>query len=277
MHLHILGRAASGCLALSSGPAPLATPAPTPDPNSQAVYDTVLQIPKCSAVSSMCDSGTLLDSRGTIGGKSEPNGAKNARSCTDGNTGNYGSDESVDKIKVSSVGGGNIQPGSVVEIKADVNAYSATADWVDFYYATDAANPQWQLITTVNPPTAGTSTVSAQFTVGNGSTVQAVRVVMRYGGAASPCPGGGYDEADDLAFTVGVSGPPTTPQPVTPAPTPPPATANPTPLPTPLPTALPTPPPVQPTCDIFGASCTATSTNCCNGCQTKGKNANKCK
>ena len=259
MYQHILSTAPSGCLALSSGPASLATPAPTPDPNSHATYDTTLQIPKCSAVTSVCDSGTLLDSRGTIGGKSEPNGAKNARSCTDGNSGSFGSDESVNRIKVSSVGGGNIQPGSAVEIKAEVNAYSATADWVDFYYATDASNPQWQLIKTMNPPTAGPSIVSAQYAVGNGS-LQAVRVVMRYGGAASPCPGGGYDEADDLAFAVGVSAPPTTQQPVTPAPTSPPVTANPTPLPTPLPTALPTPTPTpKPTTKPTGPTSKPTS------------------
>jgi leucyl aminopeptidase len=102
----------------------------------------------------------------------------------------------VDSIKVSAVGGGNIQPGGAVKIDAKVWAYSTTADFVDFFYANDATNPQWQLINTLNPSTTGANDVSSQYTLGNGS-VQAVRVVIRYNGSASPCPGGGYDDVDD--------------------------------------------------------------------------------
>ena len=233
MYLHAFSKAPTGCLALSS-PAPQLTPAPTTGPTSshgRAFYDTSLGAPKCSSVTTSCDSGALLNSRSGIGGVSEPNGSNTLDSCTDGASGNYHSDESVDSIKISAVGGGNIQPGATVRVDAKVWAYSTTADFIDFFYANDATNPQWQLINTVNPSTTGANDVSTQYTLGNGD-LQAVRVVMRYNGAASGCPGGSYDDVDDLAFVVGESSPtsPTGPV-VTPAPITPKPTAPPTPLP----------------------------------------------
>jgi hypothetical protein len=281
MFLHIFSRAPTGCVALSS-PAPLLTPAPTLSPTSShgiALYDSSLGAPKCSSVTTSCFSGSLLNSRGGIGGISEPNGSNTLDACTDGSTGNYHVDESVDSIKVSAVGG-NIQPGAAVKIDAKVWAYSTTADFVDFFYANDATNPQWQLISTLNPSAAGANDVSAQYTLGNGS-LQAVRVVIRYNGAASPCPGGAYDDVDDLAFVVGAGGgTPTAPSgPVTtPAPTKKP-TAQPTKRPTQFPTPLPTPKPITTTCGAVGTYCDSSKpNNCCSGsCQSKGRYSNTCK
>lgn len=246
MYLHVLSRSPTGCVALSS-PAPQLTPPPTLSPTSSigiAFYDAALGAPKCSKVDSFCDSGSLLNSRDSIGGASEPNSPNTLDACTDGTTGNYHADESIDNIRISAVGGGGIQVGATVQIIAKVWAYSAASDFVDFLYATDASNPQWQLINTVNPTSSGSNTVSTQYTIGAGS-LQAVRVVIRYNGVASPCPGGAYDDVDDLAFVVNdtptgpISTPPPTSQP-TPLPSP-----KPTSFPTPLPTRLPTPFPTR--------------------------------
>ena len=283
MHLHIISKAPSGCVDLSS-PAPLLTPAPTHSPTSslgQAIYDSGIGAPRCTSVSAFCDSGALLNSRFGIAGMSEPNGSNTLDACADGVTGSYHVDESVDHIRISSVGGGNIQPGATIEIVAKVWAYSAAADYIDFFYATDATNPQWQFINTVNPSTSGASDVSTQYTLGNGS-FQAVRVVIRYNGASSPCPGGVYDDVDDLAFVTGASptGPsgtsPSTPLPTAKPTTPP--TPFPTVKPTNNPTPLPTPKPSQASCDASGTFCDASGPdNCCNGCQAKGRWANTCK
>jgi leucyl aminopeptidase len=89
----------------------------------------------------------------------------------------------------------------MVQIEAKLWAYSTTSDYVDFYYATDATNPQWQLIKTAKPTLKGANTVTAQFTVGSGS-LQVVRVNIRYNGSATPCPGGNYNDVDDLVFVV---------------------------------------------------------------------------
>ena len=169
-----------------------------------AFYDATLGAPKCSNVASFCDSGALLNSRGGIGGVSEPNAPNTIDSCNDGSTGTYHSDESVDNVRISAVGGGNIQPGATIQIEARVWAYSATADFIDFFYTNDATNPQWQFISTVMPVSTSSNTVSTQYTLGNGS-LQAVRVVIRYNGVAGPCPGGSWDDVDDLVFAVQVS------------------------------------------------------------------------
>lgn len=286
MYLHIISKAPSGCVDLSS-PAPLLTPVPTHSPTSsygQAIYDSGIGAPRCTSVSTFCDSGSLLNSRFGIAGMSELNGPNTLDACVDGATGSYHVDESIDHIKISSIEGGNIQPGVTIEIVAKVWAYSATDDYVDFFYATDATNPQWQFINTVNPSTTGANDVSTQFTLGNGN-FQAVRVVIRYNGASNPCPGGAYDDVDDLAFVTGASPAsptgPSEPSPPTPLPTVKP-TSPPTPLPTPKPTSpptpLPTPKPSQASCDVSGAFCDASGpNNCCNGCQAKGRWANTCK
>ncbi|KAL3780307.1 hypothetical protein HJC23_010569 [Cyclotella cryptica] len=246
MYLHVVARAPSGCVALSS-PAPQSTPPPTLSPTSSigvAFYDAALGAPKCSKVASFCDSGSLLNSRDSIGGASEPNGPNTLDACTDGASGNYHADESIDNVRITALGGGEVQVGASVQIVAKVWAYSATSDFIDFFYATDATNPQWQLISTVNPTSSGSNTVSTQYTIGAGS-LQAVRVVIRYNGVASPCPGGAYDDVDDLAFEV--KGSPTGPvqsPPPTIKPTLPPS-LKPTPFPTPLPTRLPTPLPTR--------------------------------
>lgn len=245
MYLHVLSRAPSGCVALSS-PTPSTQP-PTLSPTSSigvAFYDGALGAPKCSKVSSFCDSGSLLNSRDSIGGASEPNGPNTIDACTDGAAGNYHADESIDNVRISAVGGGGIQVGATVQIVAKVWAYSAASDFIDFFYATDATNLQWQLINTVNPTSSGSNTVSTQYVIGAGS-LQAVRVVIRYNGVASPCPGGAYDDVDDLAFVVNdsPSGPiPTPPPTINPTPLP---SLKPTPFPTPLPTRLPTPFPTR--------------------------------
>jgi len=275
MYLHIFSKAPSGCVDLSS-PAPLLTPSPTHSPTSSsglAMYDGGLGAPKCTSATASCDSGGLLNSRDAIAGVAEPNGPNTLDACKDGAAGTYHSDESVDSIKISTVGGGTIQPGATVKIEASVWAYSATADFVDFFYATDATNPQWQLISTVSPSSSGAITVSTQYILGNGS-LQAVRVVIRYNGAASSCPGGSYDDVDDLVFaTDGLS------------PSPPTSTSRPTPQPTRLPTQMPTRPPTSlPTskpvssCDVSGTACDSKGPdNCCYGCQRKGRWANTCK
>ena len=170
---------------------------------------------------------------------SEPNAPNTLDSCTDGSTGSYHSDESVDNIRISAVGGGSIQPGATVEIVAKVWAYSPENDNIDFFFATDATNPQWQLIKTVKPPSSYANTVSTQYVLGQGS-LQAVRVVIRFSGAAYPCPTGQYDDVDDLVFAVQNNATPKPSFPPTPLPTP-----LPTPSPSPKPTILLTPKPVS--------------------------------
>jgi hypothetical protein len=160
-----------------------------------------------------------------------PDGPNTLDSCTDGTSGYFHSDESVDSIRISSVGGGDMQAGQKVDIVAKVWAYNPSTDFVDFYHAIDATNPQWQFIETVKPISSSANTLSTQYTLGSGS-LQAVRVVIRFNGEARPCPKGSYDDVDDIVFPVKSSSD-TVPKVLSYV-----STTKPTPLPTPKPTSI---------------------------------------
>ena len=175
------------------------------DPNGggpqDAAYDAGLGAPACAIVGSSCDSGSLLDGRANLG--PETNQPNTLDSCTDGTSGSYHSDESNDRIVVSTLGGGNFAEGATVEISATVWAWSTgTSDTLDLYYAADANSPSWVYITSIQPPAGGAQTLTAQYTLPAGS-LQAVRANFRYQGSASSCSTGSYDDTDDLVFAVG--------------------------------------------------------------------------
>jgi hypothetical protein len=211
MYTHVQTRS-NNCLAVpegggGGGPSlPPTTPHPTSSPTSPppgfATYDSSLGAPRCSSISSFCDTGSLVNGRGSLNGGVESNSASNTLgTCNDGSSGSYHSDESIDKIKVSVVGGGNLQEGAVVEIDATVYAWSATADTADIYYATNANSPTWTLVGSYKPGGTGLQSIKAQVTLGTGA-LQAVRVNFRYNGGTSTCSGGSYDDTDDIVFGV---------------------------------------------------------------------------
>jgi hypothetical protein len=175
-------------------------------------YDSTLKAPKCGTVSNICDSGpALLLGRATLG--PEPNQPNTlASSCADGTSGTFHSDESVDALKVATTDGSPFAPGKAVTVTAKVWAYSSfSSDHLDLYYAADATSPTWTLIGTLTPAGAGAQNLSANYTLPSGGSLQAVRANFRYGGAASPCSTGSYDDHDDLVFAVGAGSGDTTP------------------------------------------------------------------
>jgi len=169
-----------------------------------AVFDAGLQAPACNTVGTSCDSGTLLEGRDSLSSGPEanqPNTINN--SCSDGTSGTYQSDESSERIVVSTVGGSDFTPGATVRIDATVWVWSGgpTSDHLDLYYAADATNPSWTYLTTINPTAGGAQTFSTTYTLPFGP-LQAVRANFRYNGSASSCSTGSYDDHDDLVFAV---------------------------------------------------------------------------
>ncbi|KAL7449993.1 hypothetical protein ACHAWC_001987, partial [Mediolabrus comicus] len=197
------------------------TPPPTPAPTNEspsgggpqtASFDGVLGVPKCPAGSS-CDSGALLDGRGTKGPESnQPNTLNSA--CTDGTSGTYHEDESIDKIVVRRVSGGDgdLTEGDVVTIEATVWCWNTgSSDYIDFYYASSATNPQWVPVggnvgasNRVQCPGGAQQTVSMTYTLPAGG-LQAVRVNMMYNAGdpgVNSCVTGSWHDTDDVAFVV---------------------------------------------------------------------------
>ena len=174
-----------------------------------AVFDNTLKAPKCVNVGSGCDSGpSLLLGRDTLAGGSEPNQPNTINSsCADGTSGTFHSDESNDRIVVSTTDGSTLAAGKTVKISATVWAYSGfTSDHLDLYYTANANSPTWTLIGTITPAAAGAQTLSANYTLPSGS-LQAVRAQFRYQGSASSCTSGAYNDHDDLIFAVGAGTP----------------------------------------------------------------------
>lgn len=173
---------------------------------SSAVYNSTLKAPECAAVGASCDSGTLLVGRGTLSGGAEPNQPNTINnSCADGNSGTFHSDESNDRIVISSTDGGPLTAGKTAQVTATVWAYGTT-DALDLYSAADATNPSWTFLSTIVPSATGAQTLSTTFTLPAGG-LQAVRAHFRYNGSASPCSTGSYDESDDLIFAVSSTAP----------------------------------------------------------------------
>ncbi len=165
-----------------------------------AVYDPELGAPWCTVAGSSCDSTTLLDSRDTLS-PPEPNQPNTLDACADGTAGSYHSDESNDRIVISTLDLGNFTEGDTVRIDATVYPWdTGSSDTLDLYYAADAASPSWVFITSIVPG-SGVQTLSVQYTLPTG-TLQAVRANFRYQGSVSPCSTGTYDDHDDLVFAV---------------------------------------------------------------------------
>jgi bacterial leucyl aminopeptidase len=168
-----------------------------------AVYSSTLKAPECATVGTSCDSGpSLLLGRDHISGGAEPNQPNTINnSCADGTTGTFHSDESNDRIVISSTSGA-LTHGTTATVTATVWAYAGyTSDALDLYYAANANSPSWVFIKTIVPTKAGSQTLSATFTLPTGA-LQAVRAQFRYQGRASSCTTGSYNDHDDLIFAV---------------------------------------------------------------------------
>lgn len=173
---------------------------------NNATYDATLRAPRCAAFGKSCDSVALLNGRGPLGPEpSAPNTV--ASSCADGTTGVYHSDESLDRLKVSTLDGSTIEGGKVIRVDATVWSYSWSSDRLDLYYAANAANPVWIFLATLAPTTNGASTLTAQYALPHTAT-QVVRGRFRYGGTAAACGAGPYTDHDDLVFAVADVQPP---------------------------------------------------------------------
>ncbi|WP_395811824.1 Kelch repeat-containing protein [Archangium minus] len=167
----------------------------------RAEYDAELRVPRCDEGMMGCDSGALLVGRGRMG--PEPHRPNTlGGSCEDGEGGSRERDEALDGLRVSTVDGGSLAPGKTVRVEATVWAYAdPEANRLDLYYATDARNPAWTYLATLTPSGPRVQVLTATYVLPTGS-LQAVRGVFRYAGSAEPCPGGVFDDVDDLVFTT---------------------------------------------------------------------------
>jgi len=174
----------------------------------QAAWDPVLQVPRCATVGPFCDSGTMINGRAGLGPElNTPNTIND--SCLDGTVGSYHVDESMDRLKISTLDGSALAPGKQVRIDATVWWWGG-GDALDLYYAANASSPVWTYLTTLTTTGSGTKVLSATYTLPTGE-LQAIRGNFRYQGSSGSCTAGSYDDRDDLVFAVGTPPPPPAP------------------------------------------------------------------
>ena len=165
-----------------------------------ATYNAGFGAPACTTSGTGCDApASLLQNAGN----DEANQPNTVDTCVDGTSGSPQSDESIDSLKIETTDGTCLAPGK--QVKVDFTAYlygNGTSDYVAVYYASDASNPNWQLMGSTQGASGGTQAYSINFTLsGNPGSTQAVRAQIRYNSATNnACSGGSYDDHDDLVF-----------------------------------------------------------------------------
>eukprot|EP00956_Cyclotella_meneghiniana_P028096 scaffold64738_cov66-Cyclotella_meneghiniana.AAC.1 len=168
-------------------------------PVRTASFDGQFGAPRCSGAASSCDSGwSLINGRGTSSGNQEQNQPNTIDGCSDGSDG-FGY-YWVRRIVVSSGSSDPLVPGETATITASVR-WKYVSDRADFYYASDAANPQWQYLGSRRPVSVNQD-ISVTYTLPDeGSETQAVRVQVREGNYAQVACSQGYrNDRDDLVF-----------------------------------------------------------------------------
>lgn len=173
----------------------------TVDNVPNANFDAAWQVPVCADVASFCDTAGLLDGRGDVG--PEANGPNTlGGSCTDGDDGVYHEDESLDRIRISSLDGLPLAAGKRARVEVTVWSWLAWGDdALDLYYTSSPGDPHWIWFATLQPADLGEAVLSAEYVIPPGG-MQAVRGRYRYRGVAAPCGNGAYDDHDDVLFAV---------------------------------------------------------------------------
>ncbi len=156
-----------------------------------------------SCSSSPCDTGTLVDSRDSISGASEPNQPNTIDTCTDGTSGTYHSDESIDKIVITDLNRSTFTAGDTVQVNITVWCWG-TADNLNWVYTNNSNSPSWRVLSSTNCPSGGSlQTFSYSFTLDDSPGNHTIRGVFQYNGASSAtCGGGNYDDNDDVTLIV---------------------------------------------------------------------------
>lgn len=168
-----------------------------------------ITVPFCTGFGESCTSVDRFVGRGTMRNGIEMNQPNTLDGCEDGNFGTYRNDESLEKIVVTAVGGGELKAGGNATIEATVIPWRPvpTSDDVTFWVTDDIDNPSWRLLGRATPQISGLQTHEVEFTL-LGTAIQAVRVAMMYRPQSTvACTPGSYDDRDDLVFLVAEGGP----------------------------------------------------------------------
>jgi len=175
-----------------------------------AHIDAGLGVARCETLAATCDSRDLVRGRAGLGPEryapstlrdpcdTDPAGCV----CHDGEIGLYLVDESVERVRITSLDGQPLATGANARVDVELFVGADLGDFLDLYVSPAVSPPAWRLLITLTPVASGIQTLSAPYTLPSGSP-QAIRAAFRYGGTEGTCTSGGFDDRDDLAFEVG--------------------------------------------------------------------------
>ncbi|ATB39243.1 hypothetical protein CYFUS_004687 [Cystobacter fuscus] len=180
----------------------------------QAVFEPAWGTPVCASVGDRCDSGRLLEGRGTAGPElNQPNTLGGL--CPDGIGGRHLADPSVERIVVFPSQGTSLQEGQLatvqVTVYAEMNPYLGF-EHVDLFAAADASQPVWTPIAQLLPNALGLQVLTARYLLPVGG-VQVLRAeILSSGNPPTPCSRISWrTDHDDLVFSVAPAPRDTTP------------------------------------------------------------------
>ena len=179
-----------------------------PDDPAYAVYSAASGTPRCTTTESPCIAGSsLLYSRDSISFGGEPNQPNTIDSCTDGSSGWYTNDESVENITIESLTAPMdvFNGGDLVRVTAWFYCWNTgAADNINLAYANSTDIPSWRIVNATDScPGGGLQMLSGTFHLDDRYGEHAIRVMIQYDGDTSDtCGTGNYDDNDDLAFQV---------------------------------------------------------------------------
>jgi hypothetical protein len=167
-----------------------------------AVFDPVWRVSRCEGEINRCSTCNLVLSRDSLARRQEINtpNAWYSSSCTDGGGGDYYSSRSVERI-VLSTGASAFSTGNEISVSVRVFC-SSNADYVHLYVSAGTSPISWSFIG--SQACSGSNQVEDKTFTFTPSVVgwYVIRAVVT-GSGASTCPGGLYDEVDDVAVRVG--------------------------------------------------------------------------
>ncbi|MCK5107754.1 MAG: hypothetical protein KAQ83_03425 [Nanoarchaeota archaeon] len=167
-----------------------------------AEYNSIYGAPLCRTGNSPCDTDDILISRGNLA-VPEPNQPNTIDNCTDGSSGTYMVDESVESITITELYDNQFNPGDKIRVDAVVYCWGNNTDTINFVYTNSTTNPDWEVKESVTCLESGLQEVSAIFKLDNFEGFHAIRVINQYGNESTiTCGSNPYDDNDDVVFRV---------------------------------------------------------------------------
>ncbi len=176
-----------------------------PDDDAEiAAYDAIWTAPRCVTGRGIClVTEDLILGRDTMAGGPEPNQPNTISldPCPDGTTGDFHSDESIDRMIVTDLSGSTFFAGDTVEVTVALWCWTDVGyDQVNVYNGDSASG--WTYLGGQACPGIGAQTLSVVGRLGDHVGDQYIRAVFSYESPPSVCDAGSYSDHDDVVIAV---------------------------------------------------------------------------